>query len=121
MAVNNEIGVIQPLAKVASICHRHGCIVPYRCNASAPARVEVDVETWEADLLSISSHKLYGPKGIGALYVADDRMLGTADVDRRWSRAWPAVRNCADGARVRLWRGCGTGAVDERLADAVNG
>lgn len=74
MAVNNEIGVIQPLAAVASICHRHGAL--FHTDATqAPARIEVDVEAWGADLMSMSSHKLYGPKGVGALYVADDVLL----------------------------------------------
>ena len=74
MAVNNEIGVIQPLHDIASICHRHGAL--FHTDATqAPARIQVDVEAWSADLLSMSSHKLYGPKGVGALYVADDSCL----------------------------------------------
>lgn len=74
MAVNNEIGVLQPVAEVASICHRHGAV--FHTDATqAPARIEVDVEAWGADLASISAHKIYGPKGIGALYVADDALV----------------------------------------------
>lgn len=74
MAVNNEIGVIQPLAEIASICRRHGAL--FHTDATqAPARIEVDVEAWGADFLSISSHKLYGPKGVGALYLANDTSL----------------------------------------------
>ena len=74
MAVNNEIGVIQPLTEVASICHRHGAL--FHTDATqAPSRIKVDAEAWSADLLSMSSHKLYGPKGVGALYVADDALL----------------------------------------------
>ncbi len=74
MAVNNEIGVIQPLAEVASICHRNGVL--FHTDATqAPARIAIDVEACDIDLLSISSHKLYGPKGIGALYLAEDTFL----------------------------------------------
>ena len=74
MAVNNEIGVLQPVTDVASICHQHGAL--FHTDATqAPARIEVDVEAWGADLVSVSAHKIYGPKGVGALYVADDAFV----------------------------------------------
>ena len=74
MAVNNEIGVIQPLEEIASICHRRGAI--FHTDATqAPARIEVDIDAWAVDLMSMSSHKVYGPKGVGALYVADDALV----------------------------------------------
>ena len=74
MAVNNEIGVMQPLAEIAELCHHRGAL--FHTDATqAPARVAVDVEAWGADLVSLSAHKLYGPKGVGALYVADDASL----------------------------------------------
>lgn len=68
MAVNNEIGVIQPIADIGKICHDHG--VYFHCDAAqAVGKIPMDVEAMNIDMLSISGHKLYGPKGIGALYV----------------------------------------------------
>jgi cysteine desulfurase len=68
MMVNNEIGVIQPVWQIAEICKKKGLI--FHCDAVQGAgRVEIDLGKFKADLLTITAHKLYGPKGIGALYV----------------------------------------------------
>ncbi|HEX7251121.1 MAG TPA: aminotransferase class V-fold PLP-dependent enzyme, partial [Burkholderiales bacterium] len=68
MMVNNEIGVIQPVWEIAELCRSKGII--FHCDAvQAGGRVEIDLSKFKADLLTITAHKMYGPKGIGALYV----------------------------------------------------
>ncbi|MBK8210463.1 MAG: IscS subfamily cysteine desulfurase [Rhodospirillales bacterium] len=68
MAVNNEIGVIQPLAEIGRIC-RERKVFFHTDAAQAVGKIPLDVEAMQIDLMSISGHKLYGPKGIGALFV----------------------------------------------------
>ena len=68
MAVNNEIGVIQPVEEIGRLC-RAKKVFFHSDAAQAVGKIEVDVNKWNVDLMSISSHKIYGPKGMGACYV----------------------------------------------------
>lgn len=68
MAVNNEIGVIQPIAEIGALCREHGAFF-HTDAAQAIGRIDVDVNEMGIDLMSLTAHKVYGPKGIGALYV----------------------------------------------------
>lgn len=68
MAVNNEIGVIQPLKEIGALCRSKGVFF-HTDAAQAVGKIPLDVNAMNIDLMSISGHKIYGPKGIGALYV----------------------------------------------------
>jgi cysteine desulfurase len=68
MMVNNEIGVIQPVAEIGEICRAKGIV--FHCDAvQAAGKIEIDLAKLKVDLLTVTAHKVYGPKGIGALYV----------------------------------------------------
>jgi cysteine desulfurase len=68
MAANNEVGTIAPIAEIGRIAHKHGVLF-HTDAAQAAGHIPIDVEAMNIDLMSISAHKIYGPKGIGVLYV----------------------------------------------------
>src|SRR6202162_189453 len=82
MAANNEIGVLQPVAEIGKLCRERGVI--FHTDATqAVGKVPVDVNKQNSDVMSISAHKMYGPKGVGALYVRrkNPRVQISASID----------------------------------------
>src|SRR5205085_6706412 len=68
MLANNEIGTVQPVNEIGALCRERGVL--FHCDAvQGLGKIPFDVNAAKADLVSISAHKMYGPKGVGALYV----------------------------------------------------
>jgi cysteine desulfurase len=91
MYANNEVGTIQPIAEIGRICRNRGVLF-HTDAVQAVGKVPVNVETDSIDLLSISAHKMYGPKGVGALYV------------RRWNPRVPLIAQMDGGGHERGMR-----------------
>ena len=85
MAVNNETGVVQPIQALAEIAHARGALFFTDAVQAAP-HIPLDIKGWGVDMLSLSSHKFYGPKGSGVLYVKNgvkiDRFVGGGEQER---------------------------------------
>ena len=69
MAVNNETGVVQPVAEIARIAHERGALI-HTDAAQAVGKIPVDLVGWDVDYASLTAHKMHGPVGVGALYIA---------------------------------------------------
>jgi cysteine desulfurase len=135
MHANNEVGTIQPIREIAALAHEHGALV-HTDAAQSTGKIGVDVRALGVDLLTIAGHKLYAPKGIGALYVRDGvvleplihgagheggRRAGTENVPyivalgaacEIAGRSLPAATGRLRDLRDRLWRGLRTGCAD---------
>jgi cysteine desulfurase len=82
MAANNEIGVLQPVGAIGAICRERGIL--FHCDAAqAAGKIPIQVEDQNIDLMSLTAHKIYGPKGLGALYIRrrPPRPLVVAQID----------------------------------------
>jgi cysteine desulfurase len=135
MHANNEVGTLQPIREIAALAHEHGALV-HTDAAQSAGKIEVTVRALGVDLLSIAGHKLYAPKGIGALYIRDGialeplihggghehgRRAGTENVPyivalgaacEMADRALPAAAERLRMLRDRLWRGLRNGLGD---------
>jgi cysteine desulfurase NifS/selenium donor protein len=87
MHANNEVGTIQPIREIADIAHRHGVLM-HTDAAQSVGKIPVRVDELAVDLLSIAGHKIYAPKGVGALYVRTgvklEKLMWGADHERGW-------------------------------------
>lgn len=132
MGVNNEIGVIQPLTEIGAMCRDRKIF--FHCDAAqAVGKIPVDVKAMKIDLLSISGHKIYGPKGIGALYVGkrprvriDPIMSGGGQERGMRSGTLPAPlviglgAACAIAGREMVRDYQHTSRLSKRLLDGIN-
>ena len=103
MHANNEVGTIQPIAEIARLTHAHGAWM-HTDAVQSFGKIPVDVKALDVDLLSISAHKIYGPKGAGALYLRRGITVSPQHVggphEHGWRAGTEAVATCVGMARA---------------------
>ncbi len=106
MYVNNEVGTIEPIKELAEIAHKHGALFHSDCVQAMPY-IKIDVSELGVDLLSMSAHKFYGPKGIGALYIRNgvklDKLIcggGQERSQRGGTTNTPLVAGMAEALKI---------------------
>ena len=102
MYVNNEVGTIEPIPQLAAQAREHGVIF-HTDAVQAAGQLNLDVQALGVDMLSISAHKFYGPKGVGALFVREGVEL-IASQSGRQSRELSARRNATTRRGSSAWR-----------------
>jgi cysteine desulfurase len=129
MLANNEIGVIQPLAEIAAIVHAQGARL-HTDAAQAIGKIPVDVDALGIDLMSLTAHKMYGPKGVGALYVRKRTTIAPVTIgggQERGLRAGtlnvPGIvglgRSCAVGGAAMAQESARLAQLRDRLLDGL--
>src|SRR6266576_1024947 len=134
MAANNEIGVVQPVAEIGKLCRERGVI--FHTDATqAVGKIPIDVNKMNIDVASISAHKMYGPKGVGALYVRrkSPRVQLSAIIDggghergmRSGTLNVPGIvglgKACAIAAEEMAKESCKLAGLRNRLRDNIMG
>jgi cysteine desulfurase len=123
MHANNEVGTIQPIEEIAGIARERG-VLCHTDAAQSAGKIPVDVEALGVDMLSVAGHKLYGPKGVGALYVREGVNLepllhGAAHEAQRRAGTENALAIVGLGAACELARRWGDDPVIQRLRDLL--
>lgn len=123
MYVNNEVGTIQPIRELASIAHKHGALFHSDCVQAMPY-LKIDVKELGVDLLSMSAHKFYGPKGVGALYIRNgvklDKLIcggGQERSQRGGTTNTPMVVGMAKALQIAVEEMADNNAKIEKLRD----
>lgn len=123
MYVNNEVGTVEPIRELAEIAHRHGALFHSDCVQAIPY-MKIDVKELGVDLMSMSGHKFYGPKGIGALYIRNgvklDKLIcggGQERSQRGGTTNTPLVVGMAEALEIASKEMTANNAFIERLRD----